>query len=159
MPPISSIFSHAFSAIRRRPLTLWFAAAWPYLILALIYASITISIKANQSSVAQIGLMERYSAMGFGEKLAMIFAFIASIFVPADLAASAVSYLIWTEHHGQASTLGAYFLKLGKTIFPLLALSISFGTAILLASFAFGIPGLLLSAWTAFVIPLSLIHI
>ena len=157
MAPTNSVFSQAFSAIRRRPLTLWFAAAWPYLILALVYASITVSIKVNQSSGPQISLMERYNAMGYGEKLAMIFAFIASIFVPADLAASAVSFLIWTEHQGHESTLRAYFLRLAKTIFPLLALSMSLGTVAFFASFAFGIPGLLLAAWTAFVIPTLII--
>ena len=157
MSPANSVFSQALAAIRRRPLTLWFAAAWPYLILALVYVSIAIIIRANQASGPQISLLERYAAMGFGEKLASILAFIVTIFVPADLAASSVCFLIWTEHQGQESTLGVYFLRLIRVIFPLVVLSVSIGTVTLIASMAAGIPGLLFAAWTAFVIPTLII--
>jgi hypothetical protein len=158
MAQTNSVFSLAFSAIRRRPLTLWFAAAWPYLILALVCASIAVSVRANQGNGPQINIMERFNTMGYGEKLAWIFAFIVTISVPPDLAASAVSFLILTEHHGQKSTLRAYFRRLTKVILPLLALSISLGCIVVFAGMFLVIPGLLLAALTAFVIPTLVIE-
>lgn len=157
MTPSNSVFTQALSAIRRRPFTLWLAALWPYLLLAMVCLSIAFNIHASHAPQDQVDLTTRMNSMGPSTRLGSVLAFIVAISLPADLAASGVSFFLWTERSQQTSTFAAVFRRLAKVILPLVFLSLFLGAIGVMGGFFLVLPGFLIFALTAFVIPILVI--
>jgi hypothetical protein len=148
-----SVLGQALAVIRKQFLSLWLSAFWPYLTLAVCWLSYAFGIHAHQAAESMGNPISLWDSLGVLGKIGVYAAFVSSVFLPRDLATAGVTMVVWADLQGDQVSLRQLVSRMGG-IFPrLLILSLAIGVACLIAGIFLAVPGIVLSALTALVIP------
>jgi hypothetical protein len=149
----ASVSSRALSVIRRQPLTLWVASAWPYFLLAIVFLSISTFLHAHPEMTDQRDLVTISNTMPWPTRIAMLAAFFATISVPAGLATGGASFVVWADLTGNEVALKSLFSRIGQFLVRVLFLSLFIGLLNAIGTILLILPGIVVLPLASFVIP------
>jgi len=152
-----SIVARSFAIIRRRFSTLWIAAAWPHICVALCCLAFAITRQLS-SSQEQISPLNLWQSMGLLGKFEIMTTFIIGTTLPQGIAIAGVVTLVWKYLETGVATLQDAFSNIARHLIPLVLLSVCIGAVVEIGLWVFVIPGLAALIFTAFAIPVLVIE-
>jgi hypothetical protein len=94
-----------------------------------------------------------WESMGNLSRVGILAAFVSAVFLPRDLANAGVTIVAWADLQGEEPGLRLFVSRIGRILPRLVILSLGIGVVSLTVSVFFLLPGFLVGAFTAFVIP------
>jgi hypothetical protein len=151
-----SVFARSFAIVRKQFSTLWVAAVWPFIGVALCYIAIGIYLRFSeaQSRPNPLNLWQSMSGLG---KLGILAAFVVSTALPQGLATAGVVNFVWKYLENGVATLGDAFSAVARNLLQLAILSLCIGAVVEFGSI-FIVPGFAAMFFTAFAIPVLVIE-
>ena len=152
-----SIFARSFATVRKQFPTLWIAAAWPFICLALCCLAWGISLRLSQTE-GRPNPLEMWNSKSALGKFGFCVAFVIGTALPHALAVAGVVALVWKYLRTGVATLGDAFSAVGHNLVKIAILSVCIGAIVELGSIFFIIPGLAAMTFATFVIPVLVIE-
>jgi hypothetical protein len=155
--PHDSIVKCTLAVLRRHFATLWAAAAWPHITVALCYLLVGAFLRARQSTNEGVDAATMWQSMGAWQKLLIFSAFVVTTALPYGLAVAGVSALVWKDSETGNARLRDAFSAVCRHFGRLVLLSVGIGVVGELGAVVV-IPPMLVLVFCAFAIPILIIE-
>jgi hypothetical protein len=154
----SSVLNRSLLVIRKRFLRLWWAAAWPYLVMGTCFLIYGLVLRAFANTHEPTDPVTLWNSLGWLTKLGLVLYYLASISLPPGFAAAGVTSVVWAEAPSVGEKSPTFVPGIRPVFLRLVAVSLCIGAACAMTSMFFLVPGILAFAILSFVIPVLVIE-
>src|SRR5271165_1436308 len=109
-----SVVKRSLAVLRRRFATLWAAAAWPHIVLAVCCMAIAAFRHLRQQTGEHADPAMLWQSMGGWAKLGVVAIFVVATTLPHGLAVGGVTSVIWKDFQTGAASLKDAFTGIGR---------------------------------------------
>jgi len=152
-----SVVKRSFAVLRRRTATLWAAAAWPQIVVAVCCMAIAAFHHLREQTGQHVDPATLWQSMGGWGKLGVLAIFVVATALPHGLAVGGVTSVIWKDFETGAASLRDAFTGIGRHPGRLVLLSMGLGAFAEIGS-VIVIPALLVIVFCAFAVPVLIIE-
>lgn len=152
-----SVVKRSVVVLRSRFATLWAAAVWPQIVVALCYMAIGSFHHMREQTGEHADPLTLWQSMGGWEKLGVFAAFVVTTALPYGLAVGGLTAVVWKDFETGAASLRDAFAAIGRHFGRLVLLSLGLGAFSEIGS-VIVIPTVLVIVFCAFAIPVLIIE-
>ncbi len=152
-----SVVKRSLAVLRRRFATLWVAAAWPHIVLAVCCMAIAAFHHLREQTGEHANPATLWQSMGGWAKLGVLAIFVVATALPHGLAVGGVTSVIWKDFETGAASLRDALTGIGGHPGRLILLSLGLGAFAEIGS-VIVIPTVLVIVFCAFAVPVLIIE-